>query len=177
LLITVSGPPGSGTTTASRRVARELAVELVPGGEVFRAMAAERSQSLAAFGAFAAEHPEVDVELDSRLAARARKGDVVIESRLAGWIARHDGLSVVSVWIDCDPRVRAGRVAAREGLTLDRALEENTARQAVERRRYQALYGIDIEDVSIYDLVLDSGELSADEIAERIVSAARSHSW
>jgi cytidylate kinase len=173
LLITVSGPPGSGTTTASRRVARALAVELLPGGEVFRAMAAERGMTLATFGAYAAEHPEVDVELDTRLAARARKGEVVIESRLGGWIAHHDGLQAVKTWIDCDPRVRAGRVAGREGISLDRALAENATRQRVERERYLAVYGLDIDDLSIYDLVLDSGELSPDELADRIVEAAR----
>jgi CMP/dCMP kinase len=177
LLITVSGPPGSGTTTASRGVARALAVELLPGGEVFRAMAAERGMNLAAFGAYAAEHPEIDVELDTRLAARARKGDVVIESRLGGWIAHHDGLASVKTWIDCDPRVRAGRVAEREGISLTRALDENAARQAVERARYLAVYGIDLEDLSIYDLVLDSGELSPDEVAGRIVAAVQHQSW
>jgi CMP/dCMP kinase len=177
LLITVSGPPGSGTTTASRRVAQALAVELLPGGEVFRAMAAERGMNLAAFGAYAAEHQEIDVELDTRLAARARKGDVVIESRLGGWIAHHDGLTSVKTWIDCDPRVRASRVAGREGITVTQALDENATRQTVERARYLAVYGIDIENLSIYDLVLDSGELSPDEIADRIVIATQQQPW
>jgi cytidylate kinase len=40
LLITVSGPPGSGTTTAGEHVAARLEIDLVPGGKVFRAMAA-----------------------------------------------------------------------------------------------------------------------------------------
>jgi CMP/dCMP kinase len=177
LLITVSGPPGSGTTTASRRVARALAVELLPGGEVFRTMAAERGMSLSAFGAYAGQHPEIDVELDTRLASRARKGDVVIESRLGGWIAHNDGLQSIKTWIDCDPRVRAGRVAGREGISLEQALDDNATRQAVERDRYLALYGIDLEDLSIYDLVLDSGELPAEEIADRIVAAAGRHPW
>jgi predicted cytidylate kinase len=177
VLVTVSGPPGSGTTTASRRVAQALAVELLPGGEVFRSMAAERGMSLAAFGAYAAEHPEIDVELDTRLAARARKGDVVIESRLGGWIAHHDGLPSVKTWIDCDPRVRAGRVAGREGISLERALDENATRQAVERERYLAVYGIDLDDLSIYDLVLDSDALSPDEISNRIVAAVRDQPW
>lgn len=140
-------------------------------------MASERAMSLAAFGAYAAGHPEVDVELDARLATRARKGDVVIESRLAGWIARNDGLAAVSVWLDCDPRVRAQRVAGREGSTMERALADNTQRQRVERERWLALYGLDVADLSIYDLVLDSGELRPDEIADRIVDAARSRSW
>jgi cytidylate kinase len=177
LLITVSGPPGSGTTTASTRVAHRLALELMPGGEVFRAMAAEHHMSLRSFGVYAVEHPEIDVELDTRLAVRARKGDVVIESRLAGWITRNDRLPAVTTWVDCAPEVRAQRVAAREGSTVEQAAIDNAERQRVERDRYLALYGIDVADLSIYDLVLDSGELSADDVADRIVDTATRRMW
>jgi CMP/dCMP kinase len=177
LLITVSGPPGSGTTTASTRVARDLALELLPGGEVFRAMAAEQGMTLRAFGAHAATHPEVDVELDTRLAARARKGDVVIESRLAGWIARNDRLPSVTAWVDCAPEVRAQRVASREGIPVERAAADNAERQRIERDRYLALYGVDLADLTIYDLVLDSGALSPGQVARAIVDAARQHPW
>ncbi len=174
MLITVSGPPGSGTTTASTRVARHLALELLPGGEVFRAMAAEQGMTLPAFGAYVVTHPEVDIELDSRLAARAAKGDVVIESRLAGWVARKStACSAVTAWVDCAPEVRARRVAGREGITVEQALAENTERQQVERDRYLALYGIDLADLSIYDLVLDSGVLTARRGGGAIVDAAR----
>jgi CMP/dCMP kinase len=171
LLITVSGPPGSGTTTTSQHVAARLEVDLVPGGAVFRAMAVERGMSLAEFGLYAADHPDVDTELDARLAARARRGDVVIESRLAGWIARNERLTAITVFLGCDPWVRAARVAGREGLTVERALADNDERERVEQARYLALYGIDIEDTSIYDLVLDSGALSPRELADRIATA------
>jgi cytidylate kinase len=173
LLISVSGPPGSGTTTAAQRVAARLGLELVPGGQVFRAMAAERGMSLADFGRYVAEHPEVDVELDTRLAERARVGDAVIESRLGGWIVRHERLPAVATWIDCDPRIRAQRVARRDGVSIERAFADNEERQQVERDRYLVLYGIDLADLSIYDLVLDSGELGPDEVADRIVAAAK----
>jgi CMP/dCMP kinase len=172
LLITVSGPPGSGTTTVAQRVADRLGLELVPGGQVFRALAAERNMSLPVFGRYVADHPEVDVELDSRLARRARDGGAVIESRLAGWIAHNERLAAVVVWIDCDPRIRARRVAAREGVSVDRALADNEERQRVERGRYLALYGVDLTDLSIYELVLDSGELRPQELADRVVDAA-----
>lgn len=135
-------------------------------------MAAERGMSLPAFGAYVVGHPEVDVELDTRLAERAREGGVIIESRLAGWIARHEGLPALMTWIDCDPRIRAERVAEREGLSVDRALADNDARQRIERDRYLALYGIDIADLTIYALVLDSGVLPPGDLAERIVAAA-----
>lgn len=140
-------------------------------------MAVEQGMSLPAFGAYAVTHPEVDIELDTRLAARAAKGDVVIESRLAGWVARVDGLNAVTVWVDCAPDVRARRVAGREAITVQQAMAENAERQQVERDRYLALYGIDLADLSIYDLVLDSGLLQPDEVAGAIVDAARRHSW
>jgi cytidylate kinase len=172
LLVTVSGPPGSGTTTASEHVAARLGVALASGGAVFRAMAVERGLSLAEFGRYATDHPEVDTELDTRLAQRANAGDVVIESRLAGWIARNEGIAAVTTFLDCDPKVRAARVAAREAVPLEQALAENDERERVERARYLALYAVDIEDTSIYDLVLDAGELSPEELADRIAAAA-----
>jgi CMP/dCMP kinase len=171
LLITVSGPPGSGTTTTAEHVAARLEVALVPGGAVFRSMARERGMSLAEFGLYATDHPEVDIELDTRLADRARAGDVLIESRLAGWIVHNEGLDAVTVFVDSDPHVRAGRVAGREGLTVERALADNDERERVERARYLALYGIDIDDTSIYDLVLDSAVLSPSELADRVADA------
>lgn len=173
MLITVSGPPGSGTTTTSEHVTARLELTLVPGGAVFRSMAVERGMSLSEFGLYATDHPEVDAELDARLAERARAGGVLIESRLAGWIAHNEGLPAVTVHVDCPPEVRAERVAWREGLSVARALADNAERERVERARYLALYGIDLQDLSIYDLVLDSSELKPPALADRIADAAR----
>lgn len=172
MLVTVSGPPGSGTTTTGRLVAARLGLALLPGGEVFRSMADERGMTLADFGSYAADHPDVDVELDGRLAERARRGGVVVESRLAGWIAREEGLPALRVYVDCDPAVRAERVAGREGTSVARALADNCEREAVERDRYLALYGVDVDDRSIYDVVVDSAALTADGVADVVVDAA-----
>ncbi len=173
MLVTVSGPPGAGTTTASRLLAGALGVERVPGGEVFRAMAAEAGMSVADFGRHAARNPDVDRELDRRLLERARLGDCVVESRLAGWLAVTAALAAVRVWVDCDPVVRAARVAEREGITSERAAADNEARAALEQQRYRALYGFDLADLSIYDMVLDSGRLGPEAIAETVTGLAR----
>jgi cytidylate kinase len=173
LLITISGLPGSGTTTVSRLVADALELERVPGGEVFRQLAVEAGMSLADFGAFAQHHPEIDIELDRRLEERAREGACVIESRLAGWLATRAGLLAVRVWVDCDERVRAARVALREGTTPEVAAADNEARSRLEHDRYRAVYGIDLADRSTYDLVLDSSALAPADLAEHIVAEAR----
>ena len=58
--ITVSGLPGSGTTTLSRLLAEYYELELVSSGEIFRRMAKERGMSLSEFGALAEKDPSID---------------------------------------------------------------------------------------------------------------------
>lgn len=157
----------------ARQVAAWLDLDVVLGGEVFRAMAAEHGMTLAAFGAHAAAEPAVDIELDSRLAARARTGDVVVESRLAGWITLNEGLEALRVGLVCDDAVRAERVAARESVSVAQALADNAQREKTEHDRYRTLYGIDIDDQSIYHLVVDTRPLTVEAAAQRIVDAAR----
>ncbi len=173
MLITISGLPGSGTTTVSRLVATVLGLELLPGGEVFRQMAAEAGMTLAEFGAHAQGHPGIDRELDDRLEVRAAAGGCVIESRLAGWLATRAALTAVRVWVECSDEVRAARVADRDGTSLAQALLDNAERSALERARYQAVYGIDLDDRTTYDLVLDSTSEPPEALSAAIVERAR----
>lgn len=173
MLITISGLPGSGTTTVSRLVADALHLERVPGGEVFRQLAEEAGMTLAQFGAFAQDHPEIDIELDRRLTDRAAEGGCVIESRLAGWLTHRAGLAAVRVWIDCSAQIRAERVAGRDGTSVAQAVADNEARAALEHARYLAAYEIDLADRSAYDLVLESTNAPATDLADQITAAAR----
>ena len=173
MLITISGLPGSGTTTLSRLVADALGLDRLPGGEVFRQMAVESGMTLAEFGRHAQDHPEHDRELDRRLLERARAGDVVLESRLAGWLATRAEVPAVRVWVRCDDEERARRVGDRDGTDVQAALADNAAREALERARYLDLYRIDLTDLSIYDLVLDSTTSPPEPLADEVVAAAR----
>lgn len=172
MLITISGLPGAGTSTVARLVAAALGIERVDGGSVFRAMAAEVGLDVAEFSLVAENDPEIDLELDQRLANRVREGDVLLESRLAGWIVTNEGLAAFRVWVDAVEDERARRVATREGVDPATALEANRAREASERRRYRTYYGIDLDDETLYDLVVDSTGVGPEAIAESIVAAA-----
>ena len=173
MLVTISGLPGSGTSTVAMGVAAALGVPRLDGGTVFRALAAERGLTLAEFGAVAEREPDVDLELDARLAAAVHDGDVVVESRLAGWIATNEQAAGLRVWIACDEQERAARVATREGVDPAAALAANRAREASEARRYRAYYGIDLADLSPYDLVLDSTTMPPDQLVSEILEAVR----
>jgi CMP/dCMP kinase len=128
---------------------------------------------LAAFGRHAATHPEVDIELDARMAARGRRGGVVLEGRLAGWVATREGLPALRVWVACDDATRAARVARREGTDPAAARAANDAREASERNRYRSTYGIDLADTSIYDLVLDSTGTDPTTLVAAVLDALR----
>ncbi len=173
MLVTISGLPGSGTSTLARAVGAALQLERLDGGQVFRSLATERGMALAAFGALAETDPSIDVELDTRLARRGAQGDVVLESRLAGWIVTNEGLPALRVWVSCADAERARRVAGREGTAIDAAQAENRSREASEAERYLTYYGIDISDLSPYDLVVDSTRTPVEELARRIVDEAR----
>lgn len=173
MLVTISGLPGSGTSTVASEVAARLGVPRLDGGTVWRALAAERGMTVAEFSSYSEADASVDVELDSRLAAAAKAGDLVLESRLAGWIATNEGLDgagTVRVWIACDEDERARRVARREGIDLAAALAANRGREASESSRYEAYYGIDLADLAPYDLVLDSTTTAPDDLADAILA-------
>jgi cytidylate kinase len=153
-------------------VADRLGLDRLDGGTVWRSLAAELGYSVAEFSALCEEDPSYDLELDRRLADRARQGDVVLESRLAGWIARNEQLPGLRIWLACADEERARRVVEREGGTLRAALDANRQREASEAARYRLYYGIDIDDLSIYDLILDSTSEPPPRLVDAILRAA-----
>lgn len=173
MLITLSGLPGSGTSTVARAVAAELELDHLDGGTVFRTVAAEQGVSLAAYAAMAEHDEQIDRALDDRLTDRARQGDVLLESRLAGWLATRAGLDALRIWIRCDEVERARRVGGRDGHDAEAALAHNRQRETSERARYLGYYDIDLTDLSIYDLVLDSTEATPPDLVAEIVQAAK----
>jgi predicted cytidylate kinase len=172
VLVTLSGLPGSGTSTVARQAASLLGLAHIDGGTVFRSLAAEQGLSLAEFAEVAEGDDTIDRALDARLTERARAGDVLLESRLSGWLATEAGLPSLKVWIACDEAERAARVGLRDGHGNDDALLHNREREASERQRYLDYYGIDLADLSIYDLVLDSTSATPAELVARVVEAA-----
>ena len=167
--ITVSGPPGSGTTTLAEALSSRFDLEHVSSGDVFRSMARERDLSLAEFGRVAEQDPEIDREIDERQTEIGHENDdIVLEGRLSGWMVEGADLRV---WLDAPVEVRAERVAEREGQTPEEARDEIKEREASESKRYQEIHGIDIDDLSIYDLVVDTSTWDQEGVADVVTAA------
>ncbi len=170
--ITISGPPGSGKTTVCNLLSQRLEMRCVISGQLFREMAKEQGLSLADFGSLCELGPQHDRALDERIVEIARKNkDIILEGRLAAHMLHRHGLAALKVYLDADTEERAERVAGREKITEDTAKEEVLVREACEERRYQTYYDIDINDKTIYDLVVDTTHLTPDQVVDKIVGA------
>lgn len=167
MLITISGPAGSGKSTAAAGLAEALGYEHVSGGDIFRALADERGMTPLELNRAAEEDDAIDRDLDRRLRETAReRDDLVLESRLSGWMAGEH--ADFKMWLNAPLAVRARRIAEREDKSVDRAREETRARAESEASRYQDYYAIDIEDLSIYDLVLNTSRLDPDGVVDAL---------
>ncbi|MFH1013907.1 MAG: AAA family ATPase [Thermoplasmatota archaeon] len=168
--ITVSGTPGSGKSTIACMLKERLNIPYIYSGMIFRSLAEMHHMSLADFGRYCEQHEEVDQELDDKQLEFLRKGNVIVEGRLAGWLAYLHGISAFKVMIDADVSIRAQRVVEREQGTVEQRKQEIINREESEWKRYKKYYDIDLRDTSIYDLVIDSSSKNPEEVMERIIS-------
>ena len=169
--ITVSGHPGSGTSTLVSGLMDHFGWTSLNGGEVFRQEARRRGLSLAEFGELCKTDLEVDRQLDALLQERMSLNDAedIVESRLSGWWAYKLGLDCVRLWLEVDDQERANRVVAREQCTLEEALHANEMRTAVDAERFMELYGLLPEQREPYTIVLDATTLSREQVLSAVI--------
>jgi len=168
--ITISGLPGTGKTTVAKLLEKRLKLRYVYSGEIFRATAEKYKMSLEEFGAYCEKHPKIDKELDSHQLEVLIAGDVILEGRLSGWLAYKNKISALKVLLTADIAIRAVRIVKREQGDLEKRKQEILKREKSEATRYKNFYGIDVSDTSIYDVIIDASEKTAEEIAEIIFS-------
>ena len=168
--ITISGPPGSGKTTVAKILAKKLGFNLISGGDIFREMAKEHNMDIMEFSKYAENNWDIDREIDKRLVELAKKNDnVIIDSRLSGWLAYLNGIPAFKVYVKASLPVRVERIWKREGGELEKIRKETIYREKSEKLRYKEIYNIDFEDLSIYDLIVESDNLTPEEIAKIIM--------
>jgi cytidylate kinase len=174
MLITVSGPAGSGKSTLAANLADALGYDHVSGGDIFRSLADERGVSLVELNQQAEDDEQIDRDLDRRLRSIAREeDDLVLESRLAGWMA--GDYADLKLWLEAPIDVRAARIADREDKSASAAREETRARAQSEALRYEEYYNIDIEDRSIYDLSVNTARWGPDSLLDLVVTAVEAY--
>ena len=164
--ITISGHPGSGTSTLVKGICKTKERSSLNGGDIFRQEAKNRGLSLSEFEKICAEDQTVDKSLDEILKNHILDSDghQVLESRLCGWWAYNLDVDCVRLWLHASEEARAERVVMREGLPLDIAIANNKQRTAVDKTRFEEMYGLNPEDETPYTHILDASNLNVEEV-------------
>ena len=166
--ITISGLCGSGTTTVASLLSKKLNMELISSGIAFRELARERGLSLEEFGKLSESDSTFDNLIDQKQKEMALDRDnIIAEGRLSGFMVE----AGLKIWLKAPLEVRSKRVAKRENKPTDQALAEITKREECDLKRYEKYYQIDLNDLSIYDLIIDSSKWLPESIADIIMSA------
>ncbi len=169
--ISLAGDLGSGKSTVSDILIRELSAEYYSTGAIVRSIAERRGMTVVELNVYMETHPEIDHEIDDGLVAL---GDVdkllVIDSRMA-W---HFTPDTFKVYLSTDIETSALRImgANRRGehsATLEETVASTRARRESEKKRYKEQYGVDIKDLTNYALIVDTTAATPDEVAERII--------
>lgn len=159
--VAISGLHGTGKTTAAKALSKEFDLRYISAGDVFRQMAEERDMSLSEFSNYVEDHPEIDKEIDQRTAEEAKKDGVLVDARLAGWMAKEADIRIL---LTASLEERVKRISDREDRSYDEVMEETRAREKSEERRYKDIYDIDVEDCSVFDLVLNTEKFGEEEM-------------
>ena len=120
IIVTVDGPSGSGKGTLAEEVADRLGIKHFSAGDVFRSIAEDRGITHVELAEKADK--EVDLEVDRRTLQRALKESCVVEGRLPSWVL--GDYADLKIFLTADEEERARRVAARENMKRETALEE-----------------------------------------------------
>ena len=154
LVIAIAGWHGTGKSVQAKRIAEFFKLEYISIGTIFRELATQRNMDLEAFSKCCEENPEIDNDLDELIVTRAKKGNCVIDSQLSAW--KSGEFSDIKIFLTAPLDVRVRRIAERDKNSLEHAKKETIAREESEKTRYLKAYGINIEDMRIYDLIINT---------------------
>ena len=170
MIITLGGLAGTGTTTTAELLSEKLDIPYISAGYVFRQMASERGMSVLEFSEFAEGNDDIDKEIDKRQAELAKSSDnLIVEGRLSAYFVEAD----LKLWLVTPFDVRSQRIAERESKSVDVASEEIIVREESEALRYMDIHNIDIKNMDIYDLIINTGTFNPEKVSEIILTTLK----
>jgi predicted cytidylate kinase len=168
IIITISGLHGTGKSTIGKLVAQKLDIKYYSTGQAFRDIAKEMNLTLEEFTEYVERNPTIDKKLDQKINDIAQEGNVIIDSQLSAYIL--DKIADLKILLTCPLKVRVRRMAERDDTSYDEKLNETSIREESELERFKNLYNFDLNDLSIYDLIIKTENMSISEIVEFILT-------
>ena len=172
-IITITGDLGSGKSTVSNLLKESLQYDYIYTGSIQRKIANKYNMTTLELNKYAETHPEIDEEIDATFRTLNESSRLIVDSRLAWFFIPHS----YKVYLQTDLAVSIRRISddaqrVNERYTsVDDAADQIMARKKSENKRYMELYGANCDDLSHFDLIIDTTNLTPDQVADKITTA------
>ncbi len=182
MIITISGTPGSGKSTIAKILERDLKAERIYVGQIMRENARKQNKTLQQYIDEAQKNPSIDKEIDNQVARLALQKDersniIIVEGRIQFHLLHKS----IKVFITVSPEIGANRIyedlknnktntERNEGnpQSIDQVLKATIKRMQEDKERLLKLYEVDYLNPKNYDLVIDTGSITAQEAADQL---------
>jgi cytidylate kinase len=178
IVLCISGMAGTGKSTLAKRLAHKYGLKYYSGGDALRALAAEKGFNSASNGWW--ESPEglsfleqrkadasFDRAVDEKLLEYAANGNVLLDSWTMPWLVKGG----FKIWLAASVEKQAERIANRDHITVEESLQALKEKEAKTKAIYKQLYGFALsEDFAPFDLILDTDNLTAEEVFQVLCS-------
>lgn len=175
MILTLTGMPGSGKSTVAKVLAEKLLFTRYYTGQIMRDIAKEKGMDLVTYLQYLETHPAEEIEIDAKVEALKSQDNIIVESRTAFHLIPHS----FKVFLDVSESEGAKRILnelhqanqrnERSYASLKEAMDTQRTRFLSDHKRYRALYGIDMLDRSNYDLVIDTSNLTVQQVVDKIL--------
>ena len=173
-VICISGMAGTGKSTLSKKLAEKYNLSCYSGGDALKELATAEGYDSSRQGWWESPEglkflnerindPKFDKAVDAKLMEYAYQGNVLLDSWTMPWLLEEG----FKIWLMASIEKRAARVAERDKITVDKAFKVLKEKEERTKAIYKKLYGFSLEeDFAPFDLVLDTDNLSANEVFE-----------
>lgn len=176
MIITISGLPGSGKSTIGKMLAQKLGYKYYSIGDLRGKLALERGLTIDELNALGEKEDWTDKEVDNYQRELGQSQDNFV---MDGRLAFHFIPQAFKIFLTVDPAAAAQRVFQTPRPDEERAsspeeLQKHMAQRIQsDKRRYQKYYGLSLDDLTQFDVVLDTTRLTPDQIIARLLSVLK----
>ena len=174
-IITIAGDHASGQGTLSNNLQEILGYEIYRNGQYARQLAKEMGMSIVEFQEYLNNHEELDRQIEKSASEYAKVHDNLIIDAKLGWYAVPYSFKVyLKVDIDVSSKrifLDDNRKDTEKFDSIEETKNNIIYRYNEENKRWFKTYGVRREDMSNYDLVIDTTFLSPDEVCKKVIEA------
>jgi len=167
--ITISGYAGTGKSTVGKMLADRLGYGFLSVGNFAREFAEmEFGMSINEFQAKCKEEPVLDDIVNHKFRDMCNSGEKIVADFRLGFHFVRNSINILFVLSEEEA---FKRLAGADRKMEQTDFESMRTRNENMRRRFIEKYGVDFADENNYDLVVDTGQKTQNEVVERILSA------